>query len=91
MKKLFFNTGRTYSDKGQRIGAALLDDGRIVMVDIDRYIDATLPANVNFTPVAILKSYDLGEMDYRVEDYDLKTELQAAAENTPLPAFPIIY
>jgi len=91
MKKLFFNTGRTYSDKGPRIGAALLDDGRIVMVDIDRYIDATLPANVNFTPVAILKSYDLGEMDYRVEDYDLKTELQAAAENTPLPAFPIIY
>jgi len=38
-----FNTGRQYSDQGQRIAAAV-HNGVVIMVDIDRGIDYALPA-----------------------------------------------
>lgn len=42
MRTLAFNTGRTYTPQGQRIAAALLDDGAIVFNDIDRGIFGTI-------------------------------------------------
>ncbi len=45
MKTIKFNTGRMYSERGQRIAAALLDSGDIYFVDIDRHIDGTVKAN----------------------------------------------
>lgn len=42
-KIISFNTGRQYSDKGQRIAAAV-HNGVVIMVDIDRGIDYALPA-----------------------------------------------
>jgi len=42
-KIISFNTGRQYSDQGQRIAAAV-HNGIVIMVDIDRGIDYALPA-----------------------------------------------
>ena len=42
MKTLAFNTGRTYTANGQRLGCALLDTGAIVFNDIDRGIFGTI-------------------------------------------------
>ena len=42
-KIISFNTGRQYSNQGQRIAAAV-HNGVVIMVDIDRGIDYALPA-----------------------------------------------
>jgi hypothetical protein len=34
-----WNTGRAYSDSGQRVGAKLLTDRRVAFYDVDRMID----------------------------------------------------
>jgi len=44
METLKFNTGRLYTEQGQRIAAAFLDNGDIVFVDIDRDIDGLISA-----------------------------------------------
>jgi hypothetical protein len=59
MKILKFNTGRDYSEYGQRIIATQLEGGQIVLLDIDRHIDIMLPAGVEFTESDILWAYDL--------------------------------
>lgn len=68
MKTLSFNTGRDYTAKGQRIAAALLDNGDIVFFDCDRRIHGTIAANGltreemisfgQFTQKAIMSDYD---------------------------------
>jgi hypothetical protein len=68
MQTLSFNTGRQYTDKGQRIAAALLDSGDIVFFDCDRHIHGTIKANGlsreemisfgQFTQRAIMGDYD---------------------------------
>lgn len=45
MKAIKFNTGREYTDKGQRVAAALLGNGDIYFVDVDRGIDGTIKGN----------------------------------------------
>jgi hypothetical protein len=42
-KIISFNTGRQYSNQGQRIAAAV-HNGVVIMVDIDRGLDYALPA-----------------------------------------------
>ena len=64
MKTLSFNTNRGYSDKGQRIVAAQLDNGYcsfIVMVDLDRGIDACFDSMTDFTQSGIMRAYDNSE------------------------------
>jgi len=68
MKTIKFQTGRHYTGHGQRIAAALLDDGRIYFVDIDRDIDGILTANAAdilefglFTRCDILSMYDANQ------------------------------
>ena len=68
MKTLSFNTGRTYTPKGQRLACALLDSGNIVFVDVDRNVYGTIQANGltrdemltfgQFTQNAIMSDYD---------------------------------
>jgi hypothetical protein len=68
MKTLSFNTGRTYTPKGQRLACALLDSGDIVFVDVDRNVYGTIQANGltrdemltfgQFTQNAIMSDYD---------------------------------
>lgn len=37
-QQVAFNTGRAYTKNGQRIAARVLDDGRVLFVDVDRNI-----------------------------------------------------
>ena len=41
-----WNTHRCYTDAGQRIAAAVLEDGRVAFVDVDRQIDGITIASV---------------------------------------------
>lgn len=59
MEILKFNTGREYTKNGQRIAATRLDNGHIVLFDVDRQIDVMLPAGVEFTQTDIMWAYDL--------------------------------
>ena len=58
MKTLAFNTGRTYTENGQRIAATQLESGHIVILDIDRHIDVIFPVGVEFTQTDIMWAYD---------------------------------
>jgi len=55
-KIISFNTGRQYSDQGQRIAAAK-HNGIVIMVDIDRGIDYALPAAA-LNRNSIMAAYD---------------------------------
>jgi hypothetical protein len=86
MKILKFNTGREYTKYGQRIAAMQLKTGQIILVDIDRRVDAMLPANVEFTQADIMCFYDIScyiypndiGMSY-VDYYALVEQLRALA------------
>ncbi len=55
---LTWNTGRHYTEHGQRIAATMLDDGTTVyFVDIDRMIDGHVP-NGTLERNAIMRAYD---------------------------------
>jgi hypothetical protein len=53
-----FNTGRHYSEHGQRIAAQRLDCGHIILVDIDRHIDYIFTDLTPFTQRGIMLDYD---------------------------------
>jgi hypothetical protein len=90
MQKLAFNTGRTYTAKGQRIAAALLDNGDIVFNDIDRTICGTISAagltleeviSMNcFTKAGIMADYDANRYTDTMNQ-QLRNELQTIAES----------
>lgn len=55
-----FNTGREYTENGQRIAALRdADTGAIILVDLDRHIDMMLPAGVELTQLDVMWAYDL--------------------------------
>jgi hypothetical protein len=89
MKTLTFNTGRQYTQHGQRIVATQLESGHIVMLDIDRHIDVMLPSQVDFTKTDIIWAYDLSmyvfpsEIDMSYGDYyEIVNQLREVANNT---------
>lgn len=66
-----WNTHRCYTDAGQRIAAAVLTDGRVAFVDVDRQIDAVTTASVfGVTPQgrrptpSELESFVMNEYDH---------------------------
>jgi hypothetical protein len=89
MKTLTFNTGRQYTQHGQRIVATQLESGHIVMLDIDRHIDVMLPSQVDFTKTDIMWAYDLSmyvfpsEIDMSYGDYyEIVNQLREVANTT---------
>jgi hypothetical protein len=88
MTILKFNTGREYTKNGQRIAATQLENGEIVLLDIDRHIDVMLPAGVEFTQADIMWAYDLNMytfpsdigMSYS-DYYDVVAQLRDAANS----------
>ena len=58
MKTLTFNTGRGYTEHGQRIAATKLDDGRVLFVDVDRGISYVSAEPIELTARAIMAAYD---------------------------------
>lgn len=89
MKTLAFNTGRTYTANGQRLGCALLDNGNIVFNDIDRgifgIIDAggltleDLEALNCFSQKVIMEDYDANRYSDN-QNPELRDQLRALAE-----------
>ena len=87
---LKFNTGREYTANGQRIAAALQDNGDIVFLDIDRQIDGVISAGALtcdevlafgcFTQRAIMASYDQNQYDGAVDRSQL-AQLRDAANS----------
>jgi hypothetical protein len=59
-----FNTGRLYTEQGQRIAARQLATGHIIMMDIDRGIDYLLPDYVEFNRSDIMGAYDYNVVIY---------------------------
>jgi len=86
---LKFNTGREYTANGQRIAAALQENGDIVFVDVDRQIDGVISAGAltcddvlafgYFTQRGIMESYDRNEYAGALIDRALLTQLRNAA------------
>jgi len=79
-----FNTGRTYTEFGQRIAARRLASGAVVMVDIDRGIDYLLPVDTELNQRAVMRAYDDNEViypsDYEISDYyTTRNELRTVA------------
>jgi hypothetical protein len=58
MNIIAFNTGRFYTDKGQRIAATQLDDGSVAFCDIDRGIDCVTIGDCNLTQSDVMRAYD---------------------------------
>jgi hypothetical protein len=90
MTTIAFNTGRLYTEHGQRIAAQRLDSGAILMLDIDRGIDYLLHPATALTRADVMRAYDATHvvyvsdigMDY-ADYYAQLRELQAAAELVP--------
>jgi hypothetical protein len=89
MQTIKFNTGRTYSAAGQRIAAALLDNGNIVFLDVDRSVCGTIDAGgltiddietLNcFTQRAIMGDYDANRYTDALTNNDLAHQLRELA------------
>ena len=83
-----FNTGRTYTEFGQRIAARKLDNGIVAMLDIDRGINYLLPASVELTQRDVMRAYDNNDevfvsesgMDYE-EYFSIIDTLRSVAQN----------
>jgi hypothetical protein len=90
MTTITFNTGRTYTECGQRIAAQRLANGAIMMIDIDRGVDYLLPANVNLTQRDVMRAYDNSVTTYPSEIgldyadyYAMLADLRGAANSIP--------
>jgi len=70
-KIVTFNTGRMYSDKGQRIACALLSDGRVMFADVDRNIDGITQGAIapGLMPYADLRSFVMNAYDHGALNY----------------------
>jgi hypothetical protein len=86
MKILKFNTQREYTADGQRIVATQLDNGHVIMVDIDRHVDILFPVGVELTQADIMQAYDHGwqkfpnDIDMSYADYyDIVRQLRELA------------
>jgi hypothetical protein len=87
-----WNTGRMYSDKGQRIAATVLEDGRVMFADVDRMIDgitnADYPYGIGLANSVIqrfvMDEYDYGRISYGYYgfgDYEKGSELMQALKD----------
>lgn len=90
MQTITFNTGRTYTEFGQRIAATKLENGCIVMVDYDRHLDLLLPSHVELTKYEVMWAYDRDITTYASKEgipydkyYEIVNLLRAAAGAVP--------
>jgi hypothetical protein len=66
-----FNTGRMYTEKGQRIAATLLlENGGLLFVDIDRGIQAFVPAGRLPDGFSLTKADVMQVYDYQPKDWN---------------------
>lgn len=80
LRRIQFNTGRQYTERGQRIVAAALPD-RVLFNDVSRGIDGTIPLapGKRFDSGVELReftmaNYDMGNYGWDMRARDLKWE-----------------
>jgi len=77
-----FQTGRQYTDKGQRI-AYTWDNDNIYFADVDRGIDGVFPNTLNEEHVKsswVLYLYDRnGDRDFRLDELPIREALRYKA------------
>jgi hypothetical protein len=78
MKIITWNTGRLYSDKGQRIAATQLNDGRVMFVDIDRGLEYVTAKPCELGQSAVMACYDYNQTDYHRDEERLALLKDAA-------------
>ena len=66
-KIISFNTGRHYSEKGQRIAAAEYN-GVVIMVDVDRHLEYAFPGS-KLDRKSVLEAYDYDQGMYINSDF----------------------
>ena len=92
MDVIKFQTGREYTEHGQRIAARLLNNGDIVFLDIDRDIDGVISANginkkdiedLYFNRTTIMDCYDNGNYSWAnsFDRQELMAELATIAQS----------
>lgn len=59
-----WNTGRLYSEQGQRMAAVRLPDGRVMFSDYDRYIDGVTNAPCTNTDANDVRAFAMSEYDH---------------------------
>lgn len=81
-----FNTGRQYTNNGQRIVARLLDNGDVVFADADRQIEGRIAVLCDrefvatiFNRAYVMDAYDSGAYTEYQIDCELIRELRAVA------------
>lgn len=79
-----WNTGRWYTDAGQRMAAARMPSGPVMFVDVDRGIDGIIPAvgKVSVTQEWVMSQYDHNNysgVGYSGEERELRSELVKVA------------
>lgn len=84
IKTLAFNTGRLYTEHGQRIGAAQLSDGTVAFDDVDRGLYYVTSGPCDLTQAAIMRAYDYNQTEGRRYGNDaltdeIKNAIRAAA------------
>jgi hypothetical protein len=103
IQTLAFNTGRLYTEHGQRIGAAQLSDGTVAFDDVDRGLYYVTTGPCDLTQTAIMRAYDYNQTEGRRYGNDALTDeiknairaaayaarsLKPQAEPEPTPAAP---
>ena len=85
MKITTWNTGRHYSEHGQRIAAAEVEGG-IVFLDLDRGIDGLIPlANIaRDLRTQAQHAYDYGNYDSAWQHAETLKKLAEAAAHAPI-------
>jgi hypothetical protein len=84
IKTLSFNTGRLYTEHGQRIGAARLADGTVAFDDVDRGLYYVTTGPCELSQAAIMRAYDYNQTEGRRYGNDaltdeIKNAIRAAA------------
>ena len=77
-----FNTGRLYTEKGQRIAADFTEDGGILFADVDRCVDGYIDPeaiekhHLFLDQFSVMRAYDYRLCDYWVGCYEREEQLQ---------------
>jgi hypothetical protein len=79
-----FQTGRHYSEKGQRIAYVMDDNGtKLYFVDVDRGIDGVIPVTMYHKSIStefVMMNYDHGNYGwYNIDDHPIREALRDKA------------
>jgi uncharacterized coiled-coil protein SlyX len=76
--RIQFNTGRSYTENGQRIVAVEVSPGVVIFKDYDRGIHGKVTRSIRLDRSAVMAAYDSGEYEW-VDEYKYRDQLALQA------------